>query len=199
MGGNGVFTRSVVCEQPSAPLCTRRHSRQVFDRPYASRRQQARNCRCMGRRTARAAPISTGIPVCWPSSGWPSSPPWNCPASASRPCRSFTPNRPWASASKRRGPTRLSDRYYRPAAGHPGVPQAFRASGAGSGLHPSAAQRPTAQTQRPESGPGALRCRGRPRTFPTHLSHGLDAWLMAHGESLPEGITVARDGEAVDI
>jgi phosphoribosyl 1,2-cyclic phosphate phosphodiesterase len=40
---------------------------------------------------------------------------------------------------------------------------------------------------------------GSRRTFLTHLSHELDAWLMAHGERLTEGIAVARDGEAVVI
>lgn len=40
---------------------------------------------------------------------------------------------------------------------------------------------------------------GAPRTFLTHLSHELDAWLMAHGESLPDGLAIARDGEAVEV
>lgn len=40
---------------------------------------------------------------------------------------------------------------------------------------------------------------GSRRTFLTHLSHELDAWLMAHGERLPEDIAVARDGEVVVI
>jgi phosphoribosyl 1,2-cyclic phosphate phosphodiesterase len=40
---------------------------------------------------------------------------------------------------------------------------------------------------------------GAPRTYLTHVSHDLDAWLMAHGESLPGDIAIARDGKAVDI
>lgn len=31
-------------------------------------------------------------------------------------------------------------------------------------------------------------------TWLTHISHDLDAWLMAHPESLPRGVSIAQDG-----
>lgn len=38
---------------------------------------------------------------------------------------------------------------------------------------------------------------GPRRTVLTHIGHELDCWLMDHGEGLPAGVLVARDGQVI--